>query len=493
MKPERVKQLRAILEAAEIEFSENGEIDADPVGAAFKYKSPRDRELVAFVCAILAYGKVNHIKKSVANLLEPMGESPTFFLANTSMAKLRLTVRDWQHRFNTSDDALHLLLLLKSIYEREGSLENFICADVFVAHEASVKNILDTFVDRVGLRLKDLKLKPKKSFWFFFPKPSSGSACKRLNLYLRWMVGSGSFDLKLWSKVCESRLMMPLDVHLLNQARSLKLTRRKQADWKTVEEVTAKLRLLDEKKPTRFDFALCHLGINGRILSSLLALIFLFGCATVHEHETPPRQAPLVVKRSNFTKQDEDRFLRAVKDDDVNQVHFFISMGMDVNKNFVFGRNEKETALMASIEARSRNSLRLLLDSGAKPDVLDDPNDSELVAAILSRQDLVALELIDKGALVDKPLKVSGETPLMSAARAGFCGVVKQLLDRGAKSNTQNKEGYTALMYAAEYGHGECVEVLLASGAVTSTRNKAKKTAKNLASNKLSVDIRKKL
>jgi len=206
------------------------------------------------------------------------------------------------------------------------------CVDTEIAE---IKPLLDLFTLNIAQRLKELSLRPNKSFWFFFPRPSSGSACKRLNLYLRWMIGSGPFDFNIWKGICESRLMIPLDVHLLKQARSLKLTRRKQADWKTVEEVTNKLRLLDGARPVRFDFALCHLGINGKILASLL-MFFLVSCSSAPHPEDSIKNAPILVKKTQFTQQDEARFLRAIKDDDVNQVHFFISMGINLNKNFSF-------------------------------------------------------------------------------------------------------------------------------------------------------------
>lgn len=489
MKPERIKFLQKLLTQAEEEFLKTGEIESDAIAPALRYKEKSDREFAALVCAVLAYGKVQHIKMSVNRLLAPLGSRPTEFLKTSNKKEIAESIYGWKHRFNKTEDAINLLLLLKSVYENEGSIENFAVQN---KNFSSAKDLLENFVFQIEDRLKTLKIKPSRTFWFFFSKPSSGSACKRLNLYLRWMVGSGPFDLNLWTSIHESQLMIPLDVHLLNQARSLKMTKRKQADWRTVEEVTEKLRLLDKNNPTRFDFALCHLGINGKILASLALLIFM-GCQkTPVMSEEIKVSTPIVVKKVQFTYQDESRFLRAIKDDDVNQVHFFITMGMDVNKNFKTD-SQFDTPLMLAIESKSRNSIRLLLDSGARADALMDDSRSELVSAILTRQELVALELLDKGSRFDKVLKDSGETALMSAARVGFCSVVKQLLERGAKPNLVNDDGYSALMYAAEFGHSECVEHLLFGGADKKLRNEAHKTAKDIASAKLNPETRKKL
>jgi len=489
MRPQKVDRLKKTLEAAELKFLKNKEIESDAIAPALKYLDVRDREFAALICAVLAYGKVAHIKGSVERLLAPLGPKPVSTLLKLEASEINKKLSGWKHRFNTTSDAIHLLLLLKSIYEKEGSIESFACEDKFL----SVRDLLENFVSKIEVRLMALSIKPNKSFWFFFSKPSSGSACKRLNLYLRWMAGTGPFDLKLWTKVPEEILMIPLDVHLLNQARSLRLTARKQADWKTVEEVTNKLKLLDEKRPTRFDFALCHLGITGRILTTLLAAFVMSCQAQPPKPEEQNLKAPIVVRRAPLTHQDEDRFLRAIKDDDVNQVHFFISVGADLNKNYKFPGALPETPLLAAIESRSRKSIRLLLDSGAKTDALEDPNNSELIAAILSRQELVALELTEKGNNVCKVLKDTGETALMSAARIGYASVVTRLVERGCPVNFQNEDGYTALMYAAEFGCNECVERLLNSGADPKLRNKAKRTAGMISSSKLRSELKKRL
>ena len=112
-------------------------------------------------------------------------------------------------------------------------------------------------------------------FRFFFPSPASGSACKRLCMYLRWMVRpADGIDLGLWKEVSPAKLVIPVDAHIQRISRFLGFTSRKQADWRMAREITAALRELDSHDPVKYDFSLCHLGIsegcNGKDLSKCL-------------------------------------------------------------------------------------------------------------------------------------------------------------------------------------------------------------------------------
>jgi uncharacterized protein (TIGR02757 family) len=102
---------------------------------------------------------------------------------------------------------------------------------------------------------------PRPGVCYFFPRPSAGSACKRLNLYLRWMVRRDEVDLGVWARVSPGKLIVPLDTHVIRLGRCLRLTRYTSPGWKMAAEITASLRRLDPADPVRFDFALCHLGM----------------------------------------------------------------------------------------------------------------------------------------------------------------------------------------------------------------------------------------
>jgi uncharacterized protein (TIGR02757 family) len=262
MNPDRAKALKLILDKALDEFVASGEARADAIEPALVFRDWHDRELSAFICSVLAYGRVEHIKKSIHRILDPMGVNPHRWLMKASEEDLLVLTTNWSHRFNTASDMFLLLKILQIIYRDFGSIE-----ELFARRNGTFAfDLLEAFVEEVELVAKTLGVKPTESFWFFFPRPSNGSACKRLNLFLRWMIGRGPLDLKLWSRFPTSILIIPLDVHVLRQARSLGLTRRKQADWQAAIEVTESLKSLDREDPVQFDFALCHLGMKGQIL-----------------------------------------------------------------------------------------------------------------------------------------------------------------------------------------------------------------------------------
>lgn len=265
MKPAMAIKLRQVLENHHVEFVKSHAIEGDAIAPALQFKDPRDQEMVAFICAVVAYGKVAHIQSSIRKLIAPMGVHPVDWLTRSSTLEIRNSVKGWNHRFNTEKDAYFLLLSLRQIYQNWRNMESFI--DPLPGQNSF--EVIERFINKLmQLDLSPENGLPKKgsSFWFFLPHPDAGSACKRLNLFLRWMVGKGEMDLSLWSKMHTRDLIIPVDTHLLKQARSLGFTKRKQADRKTAVEITKKLSLLDPDDPTRFDFVLCHLGIRGHIL-----------------------------------------------------------------------------------------------------------------------------------------------------------------------------------------------------------------------------------
>ena len=106
---------------------------------------------------------------------------------------------------------------------------------------------------------------------YFFPRPSTGSACKRMNLYLRWMVRRDALDLGVWTRVSPSKLIVPLDTHVIRVGKELRLTRYKSPGWRMARDITASLRRLEPSDPVKYDYSLCHLGMKYPKLSSLKA------------------------------------------------------------------------------------------------------------------------------------------------------------------------------------------------------------------------------
>lgn len=258
----RPADLKKFLEKAHRKLIREFEVHNDAIEPALSFSDRRDQEFVAFICSILAYGRVDQIKKSIHKLVDPLGKSPSSRLVQMSDADLWDLVFGWKHRFNTEDDVVLVLHWLRTVYRDFESLEKFLSPQ----KEWSAADLIENFVKKLTeLPTGDFGPLPKKgsSFWFLLPRPSSGGACKRMNLFLRWMVGTSDADLSLWSSFDKSKLVIPLDTHVLKQSQRLRLTQRKSADWKTAQEITDALKKLDPKDPTRFDFAICHLGMKG--------------------------------------------------------------------------------------------------------------------------------------------------------------------------------------------------------------------------------------
>ncbi len=262
MTPKKLQKLRTFLEKAHEEFMLNNEVMADALEPALRFQDPIQKEFAAFLCSILAYGRIAQVKKSIHAVLDPMGDRPVDWLVETSETDLKHHLRNWKHRFNDSHDMLIMLLILKQVYTRYGTLERFVSPEKF----DNVRDLLISSREKLYSLIPKNK-KPKNSFHFFIPDPKLGSASKRMNLFLKWMARDTEPDLGLWKSLSKDKLIVPLDTHVFKQAKSLQITLRNTADLQTAIEITEFLKKLDSADPTRFDFALCHLSINNTLLT----------------------------------------------------------------------------------------------------------------------------------------------------------------------------------------------------------------------------------
>jgi len=225
----------------------------DPLEFLYDYEDVQDREVVGLIASSLAYGRVKCILRSVARVLERM-HRPARFLEEVSETALFDTFRDFRHRV-TSGETLSLLLLgAKRVISRYGSLGACFRAALREEHD-TVFPALSSFVDELTRSAGSC---PKH----LLPVPAKGGACKRLNLFLRWMVRRDEVDPGGWDEVPPAKLVVPLDTHMHNVGRVLGFTKRKQADRRTVLEITAAFRSIAPEDPVRYDFALTRLGIR---------------------------------------------------------------------------------------------------------------------------------------------------------------------------------------------------------------------------------------
>jgi uncharacterized protein (TIGR02757 family) len=237
----------------------------DPVRVLARYPDPADREIAAFLSAGLAFGRVRSVLNSVEAVLAVMGPRPARFVRGFVPRRDAPRLRPLVHRWMRGDDLAALMLVLRHMLDSAGSIERFFAeglngsaGDVGSALESFSRRACDVDVSAVYGRTR-----PRPGVGYFFARPSGGGACKRLNLFLRWMVRRDAIDPGGWSLVGPSQLVVPLDVHVIRVGRCLRLTRYRSAGWRMAEEITASLRQLDPDDPVKYDFALCHLGMLG--------------------------------------------------------------------------------------------------------------------------------------------------------------------------------------------------------------------------------------
>lgn len=247
-------------------------LSPDPLEFVHKFKRPEDREIVGLIASSLAYGRVQKILSSIQSVLERMGSQPCKFVINFNPKTDAKIFNGFIHRFNRGADIACLIYFAKQMIEKNGSIARFFLKG-YNQKDANIKNGLISFSQRTlsldssaiysDMASAGKRCLPKNAgVRFFFPSPNDGSPCKRLNLYLRWMVRNGDdLDFGLWKDIDPSKLVIPLDTHIARISHNIGLTKRKTPDWKMAEEITENLKKLDPQDPIKYDFALCRLGI----------------------------------------------------------------------------------------------------------------------------------------------------------------------------------------------------------------------------------------
>ncbi len=237
---------------------------ADPVQIVRRYAEPEDQEIVGFCAAALAFGRVASVLNSVETVARAMGPKPAVYVRRFDPRAAHPELRAMVHRWIRGVDVVALVWLLHQMIARSGSIERFFL-EGFDPLAVDVSGGLDSFSARaLALDLTAVygrRRAGRMGVRYFFPRPSAGSGCKRLNLFLRWMVRRDAVDVGAWTAVPASKLIIPLDTHVIRLGRCLRLTRYTSAGWKMAADITASLRAIDPVDPVRFDFSLCHVGM----------------------------------------------------------------------------------------------------------------------------------------------------------------------------------------------------------------------------------------
>ena len=237
---------------------------ADPIQIVRRFDRAEDREVVGFCAAALAFGRVASVLQSIEALLRVMGPHPAAFVRHFVAGRDKAALEPLVHRWIRGRDLAALILVLQRMLRESGSVEKFFLEGDDPT-QPDVGAALNSFSERaLRTNLRDAygpRLPKRPGVCYFFPRPAAGSACKRLNLFLRWMVRRDAIDLGVWDGLNAARLVVPLDTHVIRLGRCLRLTRYASPGWKMASDITAALRRVYPDDPVRYDFSLCHVGM----------------------------------------------------------------------------------------------------------------------------------------------------------------------------------------------------------------------------------------
>jgi uncharacterized protein (TIGR02757 family) len=257
-----VTDLKPVLDRLYAEFN-YPDSATDPIQIVRRFERSDDREVVGFVAASLAFGRVMSVIQSIERVLAIMGPRPAAYVRAFDPQRARASFAPVVHRWTRGPDLVALVWLMKQMIDRSGSIEGFLAESYDPASE-DIEAALDSFSSRaLAMDLKSAygRVPKRPGVCYFFPRPSAGSGCKRLNLFLRWMVRRDALDLGVWRRIPPSKLIVPLDTHVIRVGRCLRLTHYTSPGWRMARDITASLRLLDPDDPVKYDFALCHIGM----------------------------------------------------------------------------------------------------------------------------------------------------------------------------------------------------------------------------------------
>jgi len=236
-------------------------IDDDPISIPHAFDDPRDQEVIGLYAALLAWGRRDVLLRKLEELCERMNHAPSRFVRTFDLDSRRdaEALDGFVHRTFQPVDARWLTANLSAALDRYGTVEG-----LFAAHipETACSNDspVAAMLQGVSTTLLTINDETPERLRKHLARPEAGSACKRLNMYLRWMVRPGPVDLGLWTILDPSDLMLPVDVHVGRQARELGLLRRKTNDWTAVRRLTAVCRDFCAEDPARYDFAFFGVG-----------------------------------------------------------------------------------------------------------------------------------------------------------------------------------------------------------------------------------------
>lgn len=232
----------------------------DPVWNLHRFNDEKDIELIALITAVYCYGSVDQINRFAERFLNRIYNKPYEFIINFTKHKDKKFLKGLYYRFYSEDNLVNLIFTLNKVLLQYGSLKNLFIQ----GFEPDHKNII-TALKSFSLVLNGYfhGMKSKGNYQdYMISNPAKGSTSKRMNLFLRWMIRKDEIDLGIWNNVPPSKLIIPVDTHIARVSKKLRLVKRKSVDLKFAIELTEKLKTFDPEDPVKYDFSLCHIGID---------------------------------------------------------------------------------------------------------------------------------------------------------------------------------------------------------------------------------------
>lgn len=253
-------QIKSVLEKLYDKYNHREFIKPDPLQFLYRYSNRGDREIAAFLAAALAYGRVQQIEKSLNDLFGRIGASPYAFVKDFGKTQ-RQKLNNFKHRFTTGEDVSDLLELLRGVLGENSSIENYFLLGYSESDE-NVISALSKFCGRLlGTYAKSHSGQVTRGLKYLLAGPSNGSACKRLNLFLRWMVRSDDVDTGLWRRIDKAKLIVPVDVHMSRLCGILGFHNLKTVSLAMAVKITEAFKEFESADPVKYDFALSRIGI----------------------------------------------------------------------------------------------------------------------------------------------------------------------------------------------------------------------------------------
>lgn len=241
-------------------YFDYSQISPDPLEFLHRYKNWYDVEIAGIISSVFAYGNIKQIISTLEKIHTVIGHQPYEFVTHFDYDKDKEKFAGVTHRFFTPNDVALLFYALNRIYTTYGSLK-YLFLLYYFPKENNLKNTISFFSNNI-IDIALHKGELSNGLKFMFPDPYKNSACKRMNLFLRWMIRKDELDFGLWEEIPASRLVIPVDTHVAKICRELKLTKKKNISWAMAEDITENLKKYNADDPVKYDFAICHIGMR---------------------------------------------------------------------------------------------------------------------------------------------------------------------------------------------------------------------------------------